>query len=80
MTVAAVGVVGLAWLTLLGPAGAEGRSAPDALVIALAIGSATLFGGVAMSLRRDAGWSWRGWQVQALGVAVVALVWLASAG
>lgn len=80
MAAAAVGVVGLAWLTLLGLGGAEGWLAPDALLIALLVGSVILVGGLAMSLRRDAVWSWRGWQVQALGVAVVALVWLASAG
>ena len=80
MAMAAVGVVGLAWLTLVGLWGAEGRPPSEALSLALLMGSAILFGGVAMSLRPGASWPWRGWQTQAAGVAVVALVWVASAG
>lgn len=80
MAAAAAGVIGLAWFSLLGPRTAGSHPASGALVVALLAGSLILVSGVAMSLRRDAAWSWRGWQVQALGVAVVALVWLASAG
>jgi 4-hydroxybenzoate polyprenyltransferase len=80
MAAAAAGVLGLAWLLLFGPGMGAGPPPSGALVLALLVGTLILVGGVAMSLRRDPAWSWRGWQVQAFGVAVVALVWLASAG
>jgi hypothetical protein len=43
------------------------------------IGSVALLAGVAMSLRGEATWSWRGWHVQALGVAILALTWILAA-
>jgi 4-hydroxybenzoate polyprenyltransferase len=78
MAAAAVGVVGLAWLSMLG-VGTTGEPRSSALAVTgLVLGTTLLATGVAMSARDDAAWSWRGWPVQACGVAVMAVIWFAS--
>jgi len=79
MAAAGIGVLAVAWLSLSGPGGAVGSSqGSGAIVLGLLSGSVLLAAGVVMSLRQDATWAWRGWQVQAVGIAAVALVWLAA--
>ncbi len=80
MVATALGTLALAWLsTLLGAglAGSDALTVPD--LVAPIIGSVALLAGVAMSLRSEAIWSWRGWHVQALGVAILALTWIVAA-
>ena len=80
MVATAIGLLAVAWLsTLLGAglAGSDASTEPD--LVAPAIGSVALLAGVAMSLRGEAIWSWRGWHVQALGVAILAVGWLVAA-
>jgi hypothetical protein len=64
---------------MLGVTSGAWRS-PGVAVLGLLLGSTLVAAGVGMSARDDAAWSWRGWQVQAGGVAVLALVWFASSG
>jgi 4-hydroxybenzoate polyprenyltransferase len=79
MVVAALGTLAIAWLTLLGgDPGSLGQVGPG--LAAMALGSLLLVGGVAMSLRRSAAWTRRGWQAQALGVAIVAIAWVGATG
>ncbi len=80
MVATALGTLAAAWLsTLLGAGlvGSDAPTVPDLLVPV--IGSVALLAGVAMSLRSEAIWSWRGWHVQALGVAILALTWIVAA-
>ena len=70
----------LAWLSTLlggGLAGADARSCRTCWHPL--VGSVALLAGVAMSLQGEAIWSWRGWHVQAVGVAILALTWILAA-
>ncbi len=76
MAGAAIGILVVAWASLPG-GGVLGRVlATMPISVILGLGSVVLLVGVAMALRRDPAWSWRGWQVQAVGVAVLSLAWL----
>ena len=80
MVATALGTLAVAWLSTLLGGGLVGTTAPTvASLVAPIIGSAVLLAGVAMSLRSGAIWSWRGWHVQALGVAILALTWIVAA-
>jgi 4-hydroxybenzoate polyprenyltransferase len=80
MVATAFGLLAVAWLSTLFGAGLAGSDAVTAADLAApVIGSVALLAGVAMSLRGEATWSWRGWHVQALGVAILALTWILAA-
>lgn len=68
----------LAWLSLVGVVGTASETASVTVTFGLTLGGVLLAAGVLMSARDDAAWVWRGWQAQACGIAVVALVWLAA--
>jgi 4-hydroxybenzoate polyprenyltransferase len=82
MSAAAVGVLVVAWVSLPGAMDADPSAAAGAatapLILVLAAGSLALVAGVGMALRRDGPWAWRGWQAQAIGVALMAIAWLAA--
>ena len=80
MVAMALGLLALAWLPTLLGAGLAGSDPPTPSdLVAAVIGSVALLVGVAMSLRGDAIWSWRGWHVQAIGVAILAVGWIVAA-
>ena len=80
MVATALGTLALAWLSTLLDLGLAGADTPTVLdLVASIIGSVALLAGVAMSLRSGAIWSWRGWHVQAFGVAILALTWIVAA-
>ena len=76
MAVASLGVLGVAWVSIGTGAAAASPASLGTGVTALVIGSLVVVAGVAMSLRHAAAWSWRGWQAQGMGVAILALAWL----
>ncbi|HVQ21698.1 MAG TPA: hypothetical protein VMT36_00365, partial [Candidatus Saccharimonadia bacterium] len=79
MVATAFGLLAVAWLPTLLGAGIAGSSPTLSDLVAPIVGSAALLAGVAMSLRSEAAWSWRGWHVQAVGVAMLALTWILAA-
>lgn len=80
MVAMALGLLALAWLPTLLGAGLAGSDSPTLSgLLGPVIGSVALLAGVAMSLRGGAMWSWRGWHVQALGVAILAVSWIVAA-
>jgi 4-hydroxybenzoate polyprenyltransferase len=75
MVAAAAALIGLAWLTGVDAADrALGPALPLALGL-MAVGSALLLLGVIWSARRGERGAWRGWHVQTVGVAGLAIGW-----
>jgi 4-hydroxybenzoate polyprenyltransferase len=80
MVATALGTLSVAWLSTLIGAGHAGPDERALLqLVASVIGTVALLAGVAMSLRGEPTWSWRGWHLQALGVAMLALTWILAA-
>ena len=80
MVGAALGTLAVAWFTVLST-GVSWTVGQAALVsLAMVLGTVVLLGGITMSLQRGAAWTWRGWQAQAVGVAIVAVAWMVATG
>ena len=78
MVAAATGVLVVAGASFVALRGMTPATPGSSMLTALGLlaGGALIVAGVVMALRHDERWAWRGWQTQAGGIAVVAVVWL----